>query len=251
MKDRFEEKTLKRQERRKKKLDKAREELQTEGFQIAMPRKPSKALKPLNEAQGLLISTILERTITFVTGPAGTGKTYVTTALAAEKLVTGEIEKIVFCRPIKEVGESIGHLPGDLQEKYAPWIQPIVSVLEHRLGPGDVKGKMRSGVIQAIPLMHMRGMSFDNTWIILDEAQNSTPQQMLMLLTRIGSNSKLIVDGDLMQSDLEDRRGAMMKNGLEDALNRLGRIDEIGAMEFTEDDIVRNPLIKTILRRYR
>jgi len=239
----------KKQERKNRKEQRR---LEKHGFEVITP--PRKNIQPLQaktEAQGQFIAGIIKNDIMFGLGPAGTGKTFVSTSLAAEALANGEIEKIIFTRPMVEAGEKMGHLPGGLDEKYAPWVQPLVSVLNTKLGVNDVEGKMKSQKIEALPLMFMRGRSLDNAWIILDEAQNTTPEQMKMFLTRIGENSKIIIDGDITQSDLVDFRGESIPNGLQDALDRLSGIGGIDKVEFTEEDIVRNPLIKTILQRYR
>ena len=202
------------------------------------------------ETQGQYIACILSRDITFGIGPAGTGKTYVAAGLAAEALNKGTINSIVICRPMVGCDEDMGFLPGNQQEKYDPWVEPVISVLEQKLGKSQVRMFLKNGNIQAKPLMLMRGKTHERSWVILDEAQNTTPEQMKMFLTRIGEGSKVIIDGDLTQSDLRDGRGVRIRNGLEDALQRLRRIPEIGVVEFTMDDIVRHGLIRKILEAY-
>jgi phosphate starvation-inducible protein PhoH and related proteins len=211
-------------------------------------KRPRKPLAAKNEAQGQLIASVLSRDITFATGPAGTGKSYVVASLASEALESGTIDTLVITRPMKSCDEDMGFLPGEIEDKYAPWLAPVLDVLEERLGASCVEYLIKR--IQTIPLQFMRGKSFRDTWVILDEAQNTTPEQMKMFLTRIGSNSKLIINGDINQSDLKDGRGVMQTSGLSDALSKLRGIPEIGRVEFSRDDIVRHGIVRTILERY-
>lgn len=222
-------------------------------FEPTPKAKPVKQIKPLeakNEPQGHLITSILSKDITLVTGPAGTGKTYVSATLALEELLAGRIEKIVVCRPMQACDEDMGMLPGELEEKYAPWVEPILDVFREHMSEGALGYALKSGKIEFKPLQFMRGKSWKNTWVILDEAQNTTQGQMKMFLTRIGQGSKLIVDGDLRQTDLVGFRGLLPVSGLRDAWEKLGGIPEIGMIEFTREDIVRHGLVKTILDRY-
>lgn len=213
-------------------------------------RKAQSPISPLTEAQGQMISQIVSKDIIFVNGCAGTGKTYVSAALAAEALENNQIEKIIITRPMQGCDEDMGFLPGDESEKYAPWCEPVMDVLEERLGKSYVKNLIKLGRIQCKPLMFMRGKSLSDAWILADEMQNATPDQMKMLLTRIAENSKLIIDGDIKQSDLKDGRGVRQLSGLTDALSKLKGIPEIGFVEFTRDDIVRHGIIRKILDRY-
>lgn len=218
------------------------------------PRVTRRNLKPLQamtEAQGHLITSILTRDITFTTGYAGTGKTYLAAALAAEKLMDGEIERIIICRPMQSCGEDMGFLPGDLNEKYAPWVQPVMDVLEERMGKTCAEYMVKIGRIQWQPLQFMRGKSLKDSWVILDEAQNTTPEQMKMFLTRIGEGSKMIINGDIDQSDLLDRHGVAQLSGLADAIDRLYGLPEVGHVNFELEDIVRHGIIRKILQRYR
>lgn len=222
----------------------------TENQQRPQTFKQKPPLEAKNEAQGHLISNILSKDVTLVVGPAGTGKTYVTSTLALEELQAGRIEKILITRPMQECEEDIGALPGELGEKYAPWVRPILDVFSEHLPKGALDYALKSGRIEFAPLQFMRGSSFKNCWVILDEAQNTTPNQMRMFLTRLGEGAKLIIDGDLDQVDLRDGRGNPLPNGLSDAWTRLRGIPEIGRVEFTRDDIVRHGLIRKILERY-
>ena len=201
-------------------------------------------LRALNEAQGQYIASIIANDITFSSGPAGTGKTYCAGAYAADILRDGLVEKIIITRPTVEAGEKFGALPGELEEKYAPFIEPFMDVLNERLGKSYVTYLIKAGKIVASPLSFMRGKTFKDCVVILDEAQNTTPVQMSMFLTRIGENCKMIIDGDVKQTDIYGI------SGLKDALGRLQGIKSIGMVEFTVDDIIRHGIIKSILERY-
>lgn len=218
--------------------------------QATLKPKKQKPLEAKNEAQGQLISSILAKDITIINGPAGTGKTYVSATLALEELLAGRINKILLTRPMKECDEDMGHLPGEIAEKYEPWIRPILDVFREHMTEGALGYALKSGKIEFCPLQFMRGSSFKNTWAILDEAQNVTPKQMKMFLTRLGEGSKLIIDGDINQTDLVDHRGVLQLSGLEDALIKLEKLDEVGVATFTRADIVRHGLIRKILDRY-
>lgn len=222
-------------------------------FDEPIPIESKKRPAPLEaktEAQGQLISQIHSKDITLVTGPAGTGKTYVTASLAAEMLSSKQVEKIIITRPMVACGEDMGFLPGDMDEKYAPWIAPIMDVLEERLGANYVKYLIKAKKIEMCPLQFMRGASMKNAFILCDEAQNVSKDQMKMFLTRIGEGSKMVIDGDMNQSDLIDKRGVSQLSGLEDAIHRLKRIPEIGYVAFTREDIVRHGITRKILEAY-
>jgi phosphate starvation-inducible PhoH-like protein len=211
-------------------------------------RKPTRAarapLAALTEAQRRYHSAILASRVVFGVGPAGTGKTYYAAALAAEKLSAGEIEKIIVTRPAIEAGESLGFLPGDLEEKYAPYFRPVREALEERLGSGTVEYMIKAGTIEARPLAYMRGSTLKKAWVIFDEAQNTTPAQMKMFLTRIGEGSTFIINGDVRQKDIA------CTSGLEDAVRRLDGLPGIATIQFTTADIVRDAMCQAIASRY-
>lgn len=198
-----------------------------------------------SEAQKRYIVSIKQNRLTFGVGAAGTGKTFVCTALAAQALKSGEINKLVLTRPAVEAGESLGFLPGTEQEKFDPYMNPFRDVLHDVLGRGFTDYAIKVGKIQSIPLAYMRGRTFSDAWVILDEAQNTSPTQMKMFLTRIGSGSKMIVNGDMDQTDIKGQ------NGLRDAVNRFDASNKIGVVEFEIDDVVRDPLVREILIAYR
>ena len=206
--------------------------------------KDGRPLEAKNEAQGHYILTIKSKQVTFGLGPAGTGKTYIAAAMAAEALTSKEIERIVLTRPAVEAEESLGFLPGDMKEKYDPYIAPVKRALEERLGRSTVEYMIKRGTIELMPLAFMRGHTFNDTWVLLDEAQNSTPGQMKMFLTRIGQNCKVIVNGDMSQKDFEE------ESGLEDAMQRFRNSKHVGICEFTMDDCVRSGFVREALLAY-
>lgn len=204
-------------------------------------------LEARNEAQGQMIATIKAKRVTFVTGPAGTGKTFVATSLACELLEAGEIERLVITRPMVGCEEEMGFLPGTEAEKYQPWLGPFFDVLEGKLGKKKVETYLKFGKIVAAPLQRMRGSTFRNAFVILDEAQNATEGQMKMFLTRLGSGSKVVIDGDLEQDDLP----ANKPSGLADAVRRMKGSNQFGMVEFDVGDIERDPLVRDIVLAYR
>lgn len=242
--------------RRQTRKDKVREQerivdtLEMNTLPARVVRRNAKPLEAQTEAQAHLMMAIDNKDIVFITGPAGTGKSYIPSAMAAESLNNGEIERIVIARPMQSCGEDMGFLPGDISEKYAPWVQPIMDVLEERLGKSCAEYMVKCGRIQWSPLQFMRGKSIKSSWVILDEAQNTTPEQMKMFLTRMGEGSKLIINGDLNQSDLHDRRGASVVSGLADAIDRFYDVPQVAHVHFELEDIVRHGLIREILIRY-
>lgn len=207
-------------------------------------------IQALTEAQGNFIANIVTKQITFGVGPAGTGKTFVATALACDEFEARRIEKIVITRPMLGCDEDIGFLPGEQDEKYAPWVKPFLDVFYERFGKRKAEALIKSGHIEMSPLMMMRGSSFSNCWVLLDEAQNVTPGQMKMFLTRIGEGAKLIITGDPNQSDLKVRGGVRLESGLHDAINKFRKVKEIGISRFVKDDIVRSGIVRTLLDIY-
>jgi len=210
----------------------------------ATPRVPA-PLEARTPAQKRYITAIRNHCLTFGIGPAGTGKSYCAGALAAQYLEGGLIDRIILTRPAVEAGEQLGFLPGDLNEKFSPYIDGFRDILNARLGAGTVDYCLRHGRIVASPLAFMRGKTFDSrTFVVLDEAQNTTPAQMKMFLTRIGEDSRVVVNGDIRQSDI---RGP---NGLADAIDRLAGLRGVYVHRFERDDIVRSGLVRDIIDRY-
>lgn len=203
-------------------------------------------LSPRNEAQARCIHTLENSRLTFITGPAGTGKTFLTVSMACELLEAGLIEKIVLTRPMVGCDEDMGFLPGTEWEKFKAWIGPGLEVLEGKLGIKKVESYVTYKKIVGAPLMMMRGSTFRNALVFLDEAQNATKGQMQMFLTRLGEGSKVIVAGDLRQSD---RAGD--DNGLADAVARFKGNRVAQQFEFMEEDITRDPLVRAIVHAYR
>ncbi len=213
--------------------------------QAYSPRRNTESLRPQTDAQKVYINAIQRYCLTFGLGPAGTGKSYCAGALAAEALESGRIERIILTRPAVEAGETLGFLPGDVNEKFGVYIDAFRDILNDRLGAGTVDYCIRHGRIVAAPLAFMRGKTFNqNTFVILDEAQNTTPTQMKMFLTRIGEECKVVINGDVAQSDI---RGA---NGLSDAVEKLQDLNSVYVHEFDREDIVRSGLVRDIIDRY-
>jgi phosphate starvation-inducible PhoH-like protein len=196
--------------------------------------------------QKMYLNTIRKRDIVFGVGPAGTGKTYIAVVLAVSALKEGQVKRIVLTRPAVEAGESLGFLPGDLQEKVDPYLRPLYDALNDVLGPDQVAKSLERGLIEIAPLAYMRGRTLDDSYIILDEAQNTTPEQMKMFLTRLGFGSKMVITGDITQIDLP--RGK--SSGLVEAIQILHGIDEIGFIHFAEQDVVRHSLVQRIISAY-
>ncbi|MCU6707676.1 PhoH family protein [Paenibacillus sp. J5C_2022] len=192
------------------------------------------------------VKTIRKRDIVFGIGPAGTGKTYLAVVLAVVALKEGAVKRIVLTRPAVEAGENLGFLPGDLQEKVDPYLRPLYDALHDVLGPDQTVKAMERGMIEVAPLAYMRGRTLDDSFIILDEAQNTTPEQMKMFLTRLGFGSKMVITGDVTQIDLP--RGK--NSGLVEAQRILKSIDEIGLIYFSEQDVVRHSLVQKIITAY-
>lgn len=206
--------------------------------------KQTKPLKPLTLNQKAYMASIRANIVTFAIGSAGTGKTFIAGAMAADMLRAGEIDALVVTRPGVEAGKDWGALPGELKDKFAPFMEPIVDVLNERLGKSAVEYLIKHERIQFKPLEFMRGKTFSRCFYLLDEAQNTTPTQMKLFLTRIGENCKVVVDGDIQQKDI---RGL---SGLEDAVKRFGLSDFFGVVEFGIDDCVRSGITREILKGY-
>ena len=205
-----------------------------------------KLIKPRSKKQVEYFNLVRKKDLVFCCGPAGTGKTYLAVALAVSMLKSGQIEKIILSRPAVEAGERLGFLPGDLKEKIDPYLRPLYDALNDMLSFSEVLKKIENGMIEIAPLAFMRGRTLSNSFIILDESQNTTSIQMKMFLTRLGENSRMIVNGDLSQVDLPSGT----KSGLRESINILKDVEDIGFIEFEESDVVRNPLVSKIVSKY-
>ncbi|MBP5215428.1 MAG: PhoH family protein [Alphaproteobacteria bacterium] len=201
---------------------------------------------PRSATQAKYIQEMLKNELVFGLGPAGTGKTYLAVALAVSMMLEGTIDKIILSRPAVEAGENLGFLPGDLKEKVDPYLRPLYDALYEMLPAEQVDKKIALGEIEIAPLAFMRGRTLSNSFIILDEAQNTTPMQMKMFLTRLGENSRMVVNGDLSQVDLP--RGVI--SGLRDALDTLHNVDNISSVTFSSEDVVRHGLVAKIVKAY-
>lgn len=207
-------------------------------------RRSKEPLRPRTENQRKYLNAMQHATITFGLGPAGTGKTYVCAAYAAQEMEAGRAYKLIITRPAVEAGENLGFLPGEKDEKFAPYLAPFRDVLDERLGKSFVDYLLKAGRIEAAPLAYMRGRTFKDAIVILDEAQNTTPEQMKMFLTRIGEDCKVIVNGDVRQKDI---KGA---SGLEDAVRRLAWIPQVSTIEFKVEDVVRSGIVSDVIQSY-
>lgn len=205
-----------------------------------------KPIKPKTLGQKKYIDAIRDKMIVFGLGPAGTGKTYLAMAMAITAFKNHEVERIILTRPAIEAGEKLGFLPGDLQSKVDPYLRPLYDALYQIMGAENFQKNMEKGLIEVAPLAYMRGRTLDNAYIILDEAQNTTPAQMKMFLTRIGFGSKVIITGDASQKDLA--LGA--QSGLDVAEKVLGKISDIAFIRMTSRDVVRHPLVQKIVKAY-
>lgn len=205
-----------------------------------------KPVKPKTIGQKNYCSAIKQNTITIGVGPAGTGKTYLAVAMAVTSFRAHEVNRIILTRPAVEAGEKLGFLPGDLQSKVDPYLRPLYDALFDMLGAETYQKYLERGNIEVAPLAYMRGRTLDDSFIILDEAQNTSPEQMKMFLTRLGFNSKMVITGDITQIDLPSG----CRSGLKDAVRILKNIDGIANISFTEKDVVRHKLVQDIIKAY-
>ncbi len=205
-----------------------------------------KPIKPKTLGQKKYVDAIKKNTIVIGVGPAGTGKTYLAVALAVNAFRAKEVNRIILTRPAVEAGEKLGFLPGDLQSKVDPYLRPLYDALFDMLGPENFQKYQERGNIEVAPLAYMRGRTLDDSFIILDEAQNTTPEQMKMFLTRLGFGSKIVVTGDITQIDLPDGK----RSGLVDVIKILKNVEDIETIRFSEKDVVRHKLVQDIIKAY-
>ncbi len=205
-----------------------------------------KIIKPKTLGQKKYIDSIAENTVTFGIGPAGTGKTFLAVSMAVRAFKAHTVQKIILTRPAVEAGEKLGFLPGDLQNKVDPYLRPLYDALYEMLGAETFARLQERGTIEVAPLAYMRGRTLDESFIILDEAQNTSPEQMKMFLTRLGFNSKMVITGDVTQIDLADPK----KSGLVEAVKVLKNVKDIAINHFTEKDVVRHKLVQDIVKAY-
>ncbi|OUN86601.1 PhoH family protein [Gemmiger sp. An50] len=216
----------------------------TEDF-VAITAK-GRPVRPKTLGQKEYLNSIRKNAITFGVGPAGTGKTYLAVAMAVKAFKSKEVTRIILTRPAVEAGEKLGFLPGDLQNKVDPYLRPLYDGLYDMLGPETFQKLQEKQSIEVAPLAYMRGRTLDDAFIILDEAQNTSPEQMKMFLTRMGVGSKVVVTGDVTQIDLPDKA----RSGLVDALSVLKNVEGIGRVYFSEKDVVRHRLVQQIVKAY-
>ncbi|MBQ1467097.1 MAG: PhoH family protein [Solobacterium sp.] len=205
-----------------------------------------KALSPKTNGQLQFVKAMDDYPIVFAIGPAGTGKTYLAVIKAVSALKKGDVRRIVLTRPAVEAGESLGFLPGDMKEKVDPYLTPLYDALHDMLGVEQTEKLIEKGTIEIAPLAFMRGRTLDDSFVILDEAQNTTPAQMKMFLTRLGFHSQMVITGDVTQIDLK----VGTRSGLVDAAHILQPVEEIKILHLTSDDVVRHPLVQKIIERY-
>lgn len=205
-----------------------------------------KPVKPKTIGQEKYVRAIEDNTIVIGVGPAGTGKTYLAVAMAVSAFRAKEINRIILTRPAVEAGEKLGFLPGDLQQKVDPYLRPLYDALFDMLGAENFQRYQERGSIEVAPLAYMRGRTLDDSFVILDEAQNTTPEQMKMFLTRLGFNSKMVVTGDVTQIDLPDGK----RSGLVEATKILKNVDDVKIVHFSEKDVVRHKLVQDIIKAY-
>ena len=207
---------------------------------------PNKKVSPRSVQQHVYVNALKSSSLVFGVGPAGTGKTYLATALAISMLVSKQVRRIILTRPVVEAGESLGFLPGTLEEKVDPYLRPFFDAMNEMLGSERVKQLQEQGAIEIAPLAYMRGRTLSDAFIMLDEAQNTTTAQMKMFLTRLGEGSRMVISGDISQIDL--KRG--VKSGLKDVLEVLEGIEGVEVIRFTEADVVRHQLVSRIVQAY-
>lgn len=209
-------------------------------------RTKRKVIAPRSATQARYLEALNENELVFGLGPAGTGKTYLAVAQAVSLLLQGKVDRIILSRPAVEAGERLGFLPGDMKDKVDPYLRPLYDALHDMMPADQVAKRMETGVIEVAPLAFMRGRTLAHAFVILDEAQNTTPMQMKMFLTRMGDGSRMVVTGDVTQIDLPSGT----KSGLKEALSILRGVEGVGFVEFSDQDVVRHPLVGRIVRAY-
>lgn len=219
------------------------EKLSDDGICVTLK---GKIVKPKTLGQKKYVDAIRKNTVVLGVGPAGTGKTYLAVAMAVKAFRAHDVSKIILTRPAVEAGEKLGFLPGDLQNKVDPYLRPLYDALFEMLGAETFAKQLERGAIEVAPLAYMRGRTLDDSFIILDEAQNTTPEQMKMFLTRLGFGSKIVITGDVTQIDLPDSR----RSGLIEAIKVLKNVEDISINRFTEKDVVRHKLVQDIIKAY-
>ncbi|MET0361018.1 MAG: PhoH family protein [Sphingobium sp.] len=212
-----------------------------------MIRTRKKTIVPRTPTQAVYMEALARDDIIFALGPAGTGKTYIAVAQAVSQLMSGSVQRLILSRPAVEAGEKLGFLPGDMKEKVDPYLRPLYDALNDCMPPEQVERRIASGEIEIAPIAFMRGRTLADAFIILDEAQNTTPMQMKMFLTRFGEKSRMVVCGDPNQTDLP---GGMGASGLNDAVNKLEGIEGFGTVRFSAADVVRHPIVGRIVQAY-
>ncbi len=206
----------------------------------------NKLITPYSSKQKLYVNLLHEKEMVFAEGPAGTGKTYLSVAVAVSMFLNHRVERIILARPAVEAGEKIGFLPGDMKEKVDPYMQPLYDALHDMMPADKIQKNLANGIFEIAPLGFMRGRTLKNSFIILDEAQNATTTQMKMFLTRLGEGSRMVISGDLTQIDLPK----IVPSGLSEALDKLKNIEEIGFIKFNNNDIIRHKLVAKIVEAY-
>lgn len=222
------------------------EELQELRRDVLAKTRRGEEIRAKTFRQRQYIDAIRKRDLTFCIGPAGTGKTYLAVVVAVQALLANQVEKLILTRPAVEAGEKLGFLPGDLQQKINPYLRPLYDAIYEFIDPEKVPNLMERGVIEVAPLAYMRGRTLNNAFVIVDEAQNTTPAQMKMVLTRLGFRSRMVITGDITQTDLPLNQ----QSGLTVALQILKNVEGITFCEFTQRDVVRHPLVQRIVAAY-